>query len=261
MPERPMSNREGSRHAPLRDVLAGLYNLETLLRSPRAANAIILGVLPELDRGARTLLAAYGDLGDDLASIALSAYAKARVDAICAAIAEVPPALQPRARLTLLSKVIAVRPDLVLAVDLLHILELSRAPEPTDLDLGEACRVAFAPEPKLLPPPLAIVHVEKASGSIMYDARILTFLLRSASEACRRTAAQSVNATEGPEGHALFSFTGSGALLPAKPEEHADAKTPSESIFRAVLSRFHGEIERGPPCRLRLPPMQLPRLP
>ena len=248
-----MSNHEGSRHAPLRDVLAGLYNLETLLRSPRAANAIILGVLPELDRGARTLLAAFGDLGEDPASVALSRYAKARVDAICAAIAEVPHTLQPRARLTLLSRVIAVRPELGLAVDLLHILELSRAPEATDLDLGEACRVAFAREPRLAEPPPVAVRVENASGSIMYDARILTFLLRSASAKCRRTAVQSVMATEEADGVALFSFTGSGKdVLPA-----TDApETPTEAIFGAVLSRFGGELVSGAPCRLRLPAMQ-----
>ncbi len=255
MPEpsiRRPSNNEGSRHAPLRDVLAGLYNLETLLRSPRAANAIILGVLPELDRGARTLLAAFGDLGEDPASIALSEYARARVDAICAAIAEVPLTLQPRARLTLLSKVIAVRPELVLAVDLLHILELSRAPEATDLDLGEACRVAFAREPRLAEPPPEIVQVDNASGSIMYDARILTFLLRTASAACRRTAVQAVSATEEADGVAVFSFTGSGAELPSGPD---GPKTPSDSIFRSVLGRFGGELVRGAPCRLRLPAM------
>lgn len=255
MPERPMSQHEGSRHAPLRDVLAGLYNLETLLRSPRAANAIILGVLPELDRGARTLLAAFGGLGEDPASVELSAYAKARVDALCVAIAEVPPALHPRARLTLLSKVITVRPELVLAVDLLHILELSHAPEPTDLDLGEACRVAFSSEPRSAPQPHGPVTVDRASGSIMYDARILTFLLRSASVACRRTTTQSVTATEEADGRAAFTFARAGAELPAPPEEHAESRTPAEAIFRAVLSRFDGVMEKGPPCRLRLPPM------
>ncbi len=250
-----MSKHEGSRHAPLRDVLAGLYNLETLLRSPRAANAIILGVLPELDRGARTMLKAFGDLGEDAASVALSQYARANVDAICAALGEVPPALQPRARLTLLSKVIALRPELVLAVDLLHILELSRAPEATDLDLGEACRVAFAPEPRLAEPPPVIVQLEKAAGSVMYDARILTFLLRSASAACRHTERLSVSATETADGQALFTFTGSGAELVPQNDAPPSAK-PSESIFRAVLGRFHGAMETGLQCRLRLPAMQ-----
>ena len=248
-----MPTHEGSRHAPLRDVLAGLYNLETLLRSPRAANAIILGVLPELDRGARTLLAAFRDLGEDPASVALSAYAKARVEAICAAIADVPPTLQPRARLTLLSRVIAVRPELGLAVDLLHILELSRAPEATDLDLGEACRVAFAAEPGLAEPPPTLVNVEKGSGSIVYDARILTFLLRSASAACRRTVGQSVSAAEDPEARAVFTFIGSGAVLPPKPEE---ATSPSAAIFLSVLARFDGEMLPGEPGRLRLPAMK-----
>jgi len=236
-------------------VLAGLYNLETLLRSPRAANAIILGVLPELDRGARTLLDAFRDVGDDPASIELSSYAKARVDALCVAIAEVPPALQPRARLTLLSKVIAVRPELVLAVDLLHILEISRSPEPTDLDLGEACRVAFPKEPKTgaATPPTS-VHVDKTSGSIMYDARILTFLLRAASAASRRTASQSVTALEEGD-HVVFTFGRSGAELSPKSLEHGEEKPPTEAIFRAVLARFHGELLQGPPARLRLPSM------
>jgi hypothetical protein len=249
-----MSKHGGSRHAPLRDVLAGLYNLEALLKSPRAANEIILGVLPELERGARTLLDAFDDLGADEGSVELSAYAKARVDAICEAIAEVPATLHPRARLTLLAKIVAARPELVLAVDLLQITEVSLAPEPTDLDLGEACRVAFASADRSAGP-VPAVRVERASGSIVYDARILTFLLRASALAFAQSRSLVVAAVEeSTDGTAVFSFAATGGI---RAESMAPGQqTPSAAVFRGVLARFAGELVLGPPCVLRLPPMR-----
>ena len=236
-----MSTHEGSRHAPLRDVLAGLYNLETLLRSPRAANDLILGVLPELERGAYTLLAAFEEPSTDPANVALSDFARARVETLCAALREVPPVLHPRARLALLAKVIATRPDLALAVDLLSILEISRAPETTDLDLGEACRVAFA---KNADTRLRDVHVSTASGSIVHDARILTFLLREGAIESRASQPLSVTVAPQPDHDgATFRFSSAGAMVPSA--DPSGAETLRSAIFRAVLARLRGELQSG----------------
>jgi hypothetical protein len=259
-----MKSGQGSRHAPLRDALAGLFNLETLLGSPRAASNVVLGVLPELERGIRTLGAAFeaGDVGRDAAHDALAELARSRVEAVCSAIDRVPQVIDPRARLSLLNVVMAARPDLEAAVDLLSLQEHSLECEPTVLGVGEVIRVALSGEKK---GPFVRVRLLRAEGMLVNDARILTSILRHAVSrlACD---AVSVGAT------ASTNASGAGACgiaieQTSAPEAEGDTFVapirripPTDAVVETVIARIGGtlRVEPGRRALLSLVSMQKP---
>jgi hypothetical protein len=247
-----MKGAKGSRHAPLRDALAGLFNLETLLGSPRAASHVVLGVLPELERGMRTVGEAF-DTGDTLA-----AFARSRVEAVCSAIDRVPPAIDPRARLSLLNVVMAARPDLEAAVDLLSLQEQSAACEPTELGVGEVIRVALSGENKR---PHVRVRLQRAEGVLMSDARILTSVLRHAVSRLGCDAV-TVGASASPRGGVDIAIARTSA-----PEAEGDAFVarvrripPTDAVVEAVIARIGGTLRvgEGQDARLTLVSMQKP---
>jgi hypothetical protein len=243
-----MRNVKGSRHAPLRDALAGLFNLETLLGSPRAASNLVLGVLPELERGMRTVGRAFDakeTAEPDAAREALAEHARSRVDAVCSAIDRVPPVIDPRARLSLLNVVMAARPDLEAAVDLLSLHELSLAQEPTELGVGEVVRVALSGEKKR---PSVRVRLLRAEGALLVDARILTSVLRHAVTRLGGEAV-TVGATVSSPAEGAASNVEITIERTSSPEAEGDTFVaplrripPTDAVIDAVLSRIGGTL-------------------
>jgi hypothetical protein len=141
-----MTQKESTRTAAwgkVRDALAAVHNLETLLRSPRVGAGVLAGLLPELLVSCVVLRAAFDTRADGVC-VDLTVFARERLDALEQAMKEASTTgIEARARLALEQVVERVSGDLDAAVDLLELSERARAATRTELSLGELTRAAL----------------------------------------------------------------------------------------------------------------------
>jgi hypothetical protein len=135
----------------VRDAVAGLHNLETLLRSPRVSAKTLASVLPELLASCARLRDAFtmrsGERSRDaqIARAVLSDFTLERVDALERAMSDAASAeLDTRTRLALEQVVSRVSVDLDASAELLDLADRAEHPAPTELSLGGIARVALA---------------------------------------------------------------------------------------------------------------------
>jgi hypothetical protein len=123
----------------VRDALAAVHNLETLLKSPRVGAPVLSGLMPELFGSCAALRAAFAESTREL-----GAFASERLDALEQSMKEASrEELDARARLSLEQVVTRVSRELGAAVDLLDLTERAGAPLTTEVRLDELARASL----------------------------------------------------------------------------------------------------------------------
>ncbi|MEI7893099.1 MAG: hypothetical protein WCI05_08410 [Myxococcales bacterium] len=126
----------------LRDALAAFHNLLTLLRSSRVTLAVIVDLLPELDASVAALAWAFAEAGDPSHNVspdldrfaigALSEFEKA-LEGVRVASTD---------RVALHDRLAVTRDNIVVAVELLELLQRASHPRLTEVSLGGLVREA-----------------------------------------------------------------------------------------------------------------------
>ncbi len=165
----------------IRDALAAVHNLETLLRSPRVRAAQLAELVPELLASCDVLRAAFDD-----AEAVLATYARERVDMLEQALRDAGSAgLETRARLALELVMTNVRGQVDATVDLLDLSARARADQAGwgELSLGELTRAALGMAGSVPPSSeglLVRVDTEDAACIVRADPQVVARVLGGA---------------------------------------------------------------------------------
>lgn len=131
----------------VRAALAALQNLTALLRNPRVGTRVVRELRPELASSCEVLSAAFEDVGAapgaGEGARALAAFGRVRVGELVSALRALPPREDARGRLALERVVPGLTLDLVIAGQLLVLLQRAAHPRPTEvgaLDVADATR-------------------------------------------------------------------------------------------------------------------------
>jgi hypothetical protein len=164
----------------VRDALAAVHNLETLLRSPRVGAGVLAGLLPELAQSCVVLRAAF-DGATHGPRVDLGAYARERLDALEQAIREAgTQSVETRARLALEQVIGRVRLELDAAVDLLDLSERAHAAQLGGLPLSELTRAALGMAGSVPPSTegvLVRLDTDGAECVVLTDAHVVARIL------------------------------------------------------------------------------------
>ncbi len=167
----------------VRDALAAVHNLETLLRSPRVGSDVLATLLPELVASCGVLRAAL-DGNPSPPRVDLAAYAGDRLDALEQALREAgTDAVETRARLALEQVLASVRIELDAAVDLLDLSERAHTAKLGELSLAELTRAALGMAGSVPPSSEGIlVHVvtDDAACVVLADPHVVARILGGA---------------------------------------------------------------------------------
>ncbi len=236
----------------MRDALAALRNLETLLKSPRVGPQIYFDLFPELFVGLESLRAAF--MADPRTTIpdgprdALRPFALEKLDRVERSMRAAQTERGARGRLLLERELGAVMTELDACVELLDLTERAACLSPTELSLGELVRVALEQGAGISPVFAADVFVDLPATEcgMEADAHVTMRLVALAvsSVYANREAPVAVVAECEPE---LARIT----IRPARPEDarRATVRTrivprvpPTDTVFGAVVTAMGGSL-------------------
>jgi hypothetical protein len=260
MPIPDASSSPGSTWGKIRDALAAVHNLETLLKSPRVGAGVLAALLPEVRVSSAHLRSAFTGSAAPGARGALAAFASDLLDALERALgAAEQTEIEARARLALEQAVMRVSGELGAAVDLLDLIERAEAPAPTELSLEELAGASLGLASSFAPGEEVKVRLDTQDAQcvVVTDARVLARLVALAvarvrtapeAEATVRThcAPHAVEITIGPSDATSTALPAVAARLPR-------LIPPSDAIVEAAARAIGGSVTLGEVVVLTLP--------
>jgi hypothetical protein len=218
---------------PVRDAMTSIHNLETLLKSPRVANKVLAGVLPDFMASVTLLRGSFAPLADatlpprgsapkirsdeaSAARAALSAFTLTRLDELDAAMrAATSGDLDARLRLGLEQVVARVSVDLDAAAELLDLADRAENAVPMELSLDGLARVSLRSAPR--GESEVFVRLERAVPDCLMsaDAQVLTRLLGFATARVHAFGAEHITIRAG--------YEATSAHIRVEPSESGDS--------------------------------------
>jgi hypothetical protein len=236
----------------IRDALAAVHNLETLLRSPRVGTGTLAALLPELVASCGVLRAAFQG-GDNVAREDLATYAHERLDGLEQALQEAAVGgVETRARLALEQVVTRVLFELDAAVDLLDLSERAHGASLGELSLGELTRAALNMAGSVPPSAdgvLVRVDTEDAACVVLTDAHAVARVLGGAIVRVRAAGVRDIVVRARCEERAVTLTVAPGdaaaALLPAVTTRVMRRIPPTDAILEDAVRAIGGRLSTG----------------
>ena len=235
----------------VRDALAAVHNLETLLRSPRVGANVLAALLPELHGSCVALRVAFESPAPG-ARTELATFALERLDELEQAMKEARATdIETRARLALEQVVARVGVELDLAVELLDLIERADAASPTELSLEELARASLGIGAGIARGEEASVRIDadKMECMLVADAHVVSRLVASAVARVRSAGAQEITVRARCEpSQVRLSVASSDSASVGLPVVRTRVKTrisPTDAIVDAAARAIRGTIAVG----------------
>jgi hypothetical protein len=259
MPIPDPPSKQSAAWGKIRDALAAVHNLQTLLKSPRVGKGVLAALLPELHASCQVLRAAFAAKKGPRR--ALGAFAGERIDALEGALEQAGQGhIEARERLALEQVTARVSGELGAAVELLDLLERAEAATPTELSLEELARASLGIVSGLAPGEDVTVRVdtEGAECTVLADAHVVSRILTHAVARVRSTLAGgagdvTVRARCEPKRVSITVAATTAANLPEVQVRMARRIGPSDAVVEAAARAIGGEIALGSSVVMKLP--------
>jgi hypothetical protein len=236
----------------IRDALAAVHNLETLLRSPRVGTSTLAALLPELLVSCAVLRDAFDPAGND-AREDLATYARERIAVLEAALQEAGTGgIETRARLALEQVVTRVLSELDAAVDLLDLSDRAHSANLGELSLGELTRAALGMAGSVPPSAegvLVRVDTEDAACVVLAEPHVVARVLGGAIVRVRAAGVRDIVVRARCEERAVTLTVGpadvAAALLPGVTTRVMRRIPPTDAILEDAVRAIGGRLSTG----------------
>jgi hypothetical protein len=247
----------------IRDALAAVHNLETLLKSPRVGASVLAALLPELRASCATLRGAF--TADTRGAKAhLSEFASERLDALEQALTEAGATdIEARERLALEQVVARVSGELDAAVELLDLIERAEAAVPTEHALEELTRASLVIGSSLAQSEEVTVRLDTSDAgcTVVADAHVVSRILALAMARVRgkiaaagpREVAVRARCQKDTVTITVSPIDGASAILPAVVARFAQPIEPGDAIVEAAARAVRGSVTHGDVVTITLP--------
>jgi hypothetical protein len=244
----------------IRDALAAVHNLETLLKSPRVGASVLAALLPELRASCAILRQAFDGGATAGPRAPLADFAGELLDQLERALDEAARGeIEARERLALEQVVAKVSGDLDAAVELLDLIERAEAATPTELSLEELAKASLAMGTSLAQSEEAVVRLDTRDAEcvLVADAHVVLRILGLAIARVRSAGAEEVTVRASCEPTSVTitvaAADAAAAALPATITRAPRRIAPADAIVEAAMRAIGGRVVLGEAVVIGLP--------